>query len=652
MAEGEPMSDEQGLEVISVECVRMPPERISPDKVPEKVEERTTDPSAKEVLAKTMLEGVETVWDRFEKQQPSCKFCEAGVSCQRCAMGPCRIMGEGKNRGVCGATADLIVSRNLLDQIATGAAAHSDHGREVAETLLKAARGEAPQYKISDRAKLMTLAKEYGLDTDGPPEKVAEKLALAMLEEFGTLKGELRMARRLPLETYKMLREAGILPRSIDREIVEAMHRVHMGVGADYRSILAHGVRASMGDGWGGSMIGTEVSDVLFGTPGIRTSMVNLGVLKQDRVNISLHGHNPILSEMVVKAASLPEMKRRAEEAGAKGINLVGLCCTGNELLMRKGIPQAGNHLSQELVITTGALEAMIVDYQCIFPSLPNTAACFHTKVISTSPKAVIPGSVYVEVTPENAFEQAKRMVAMAVDNFRNRVPERVLIPKAPVDAVVGFSVEALKNAMGGSLKPLLDLILEGKVRGAVGIVGCNNPRIKQDFGHITLAKELIRRNILVVETGCAAIACAEAGLMQLGAADLAGRSLGNACRSLGIPPVLHMGSCVDNTRILTLVAELANLAGVRTDQLPVAGAAPEWYSPKAVAIGCYFVGSGISVALGVMPKIGGSPNVIKLLTDDLERTVKAKFWVEPDPKKAAAILFDHIETKRADLGL
>jgi carbon-monoxide dehydrogenase catalytic subunit len=272
--------------------------------------------------------------------------------------------------------------------------------------------------------------------------------------------------------------------------------------------------------------------------------------------------------------------------------------------------------------------------------------------VISTSPKAVIPGSVYVEVTPENAFEQAKRMVAMAVDNFRNRVPERVLIPKAPVDAVVGFSVEALKDAMGGSLKPLLDLILEGKVRGAVGIVGCNNPRIKQDFGHITLAKELIRRNILVVETGCAAIACAEAGLMQLGAADLAGRSLGNACRSLGIPPVLHMGSCVDNTRILTLVAELANLAGVRTDQLPVAGAAPEWYSPKAVAIGCYFVGSGISVALGVMPKIGGSPNVIKLLTDDLERTVKAKFWVEPDPKKAAAILFDHIETKRADLGL
>jgi carbon-monoxide dehydrogenase catalytic subunit len=355
---------------------------------------------------------------------------------------------------------------------------------------------------------------------------------------------------------------------------------------------------------------------------------------------------------MVVKAAGLPEMKERAKAVGAEGINLVGLCCTGNELLMRKGVPQAGNHLSQELVITTGALEAMIVDYQCIFPSLPNTAACFHTKVITTSPKAKIPGGHYMEVTPENAFEQSKRMLEMAIDNFQNRFEGRVLIPNKPMEAMVGFSVEALRSALGGTLKPLLDLILEGKIRGCVGIVGCNNPKIKHDYGHVTLAKEMIRRNIIVVETGCAAIACAEAGLMRPEAAELAGRSLGEVCRSLGIPPVLHMGSCVDNTRILTLAAELANLAGVRMDQLPVAGAAPEWYSPKAVSIGSYFVGSGISVVLGVMPKISGSPNVVRLLTEGLEGAVKAKFWVESDPKKTAAILFDHIEGKRAELGI
>ncbi|HUT27575.1 MAG TPA: anaerobic carbon-monoxide dehydrogenase catalytic subunit [Methanomassiliicoccales archaeon] len=646
------MADDQEIEITLVECIRTPPGHVTPEQVPEKVEARAMDPSVKEVLAKTMLEGVETVWDRFEKQQPPCKFCDNGLSCQRCAMGPCRIMGDGRNRGVCGATPDLIVSRNLLDQIATGAAAHSDHGREVAETLLKTARGQAPNYKIEDEAKLMVLAKEYGLDTSKPMNKVAEDLALAMLEEFGTLKGELIMYNRMPPGTLELLKKAGLTPRSIDREIVEAMHRVHMGVGADYRNILAQGVRASLGDGWGGSMIGTELSDVMFGTPSIQKGKVNLSVLKKDQVNISLHGHNPVLSEMVVKAAALPEMKKRAEAVGAKGINLVGLCCTGNELLMRKGIPQAGNHLSQELVITTGALEVMIVDYQCIFPSLPNTAACYHTKVITTSPKAKIPGGKYMEVTPENAFEQAKKMVELAIDNFQNRDEMRMLIPSKPMDAVVGFSVEALRAALGGTLKPLLDIILEGKIRGCVGIVGCNNPKIKHDYGHITLAKELIKRNIIVVETGCAAIACAEAGLMRPEAADLAGKSLGTVCRSLGIPPVLHMGSCVDNTRILNLAAELANLAGVRIDQLPVGGAAPEWYSPKAVSIGAYFVGSGISVVLGVMPKIGGSPNVVKMLTEDLDDVVKARFWVESDPKRSAAILFDHIEMKRVALGL
>lgn len=644
--------DQENIEIISMECMKISPGRLKPEDIPKKVEERTLDPTMQQVLEKTMREGVETVWDRLEKQQPHCKFCESGLSCQRCAMGPCRVMGGDKTHGVCGAGADLIVARNLLDQIATGAASHSDHGREVVETLLSTARGKAPNYGIADRNKMMYLVKEYGLDDSGSDMQIAERLAIAMLEEFGTIKGELQMAKRLPKGTFDLLTEVGLMPRSIDREIVEAMHRVHMGVGADYANVLAQGVRASLGDGWGGSMVGTEISDVLFGTPQIGKSTVNLAVLKKDHVNIALHGHNPVLSEMVIKVAELPEIKKKAIAVGAKGINLVGLCCTGNELLMRKGVPQAGNHLSQELVITTGALEAMIVDYQCIFPSLPNTAACYHTKIITTSPKAKIPGGYYLEVNPENAFEQSKKMLEMAISNFPNRKEERILIPKNPMQAMVGFSVESLRAALGGTLKPLLDLILEGKIRGCVGIVGCNNPKIKQDYGHVTLAKELIKRNIIVVETGCAAIACAEAGLMKPEAADLAGKSLGDVCRSLGIPPVLHMGSCVDNTRILTLAAELATLAGIRMDQLPVAGAAPEWYSPKAVAIGAYFVGSGISVALGVMPKITGSPNVVNLLTEGLDGLVKAKFWVEPDPKKAASILFDHVESKRTELGI
>ncbi len=639
-------------EIINVECLRVPVKKFKPDEIEEKVKERALDKSTQDVLRKTMKEGTDTVWDRFERQQPQCKFCTEGISCQRCAMGPCRLMGGDRTRGVCGADADLMVARNLLDTIATGAASHSDHGREVVETLLKTARGKAPGYVVKDEEKLKLLAAEYGLPADDSINQMAEKLALAMLDEFGTIKGEMQMPKRAPEACVELWKAIGILPRSIDREIVEAMHRVHMGVGADYSGFLMQGMRASMGDGWGGSMMGTEISDVLFGTPTIKSSKVNLGVLKPDQVNVSLHGHNPVLSEMIVRVASMPEMIARAKNVGANGINLVGLCCTGNELLMRKGIPQAGNHLDQELVITTGALEAMVVDYQCIFPTLANTSSCYHTMLFTTSPKAVIQGSYYVEITPENAFEQSKKIIGAAIDNYPNRVKERMLIPDAPVDAMVGFSVESIRKALGGSLKPLLDVVVSGKIRGCVGIVGCNNPRIKHDYGHVTLAKELIKRDILCVETGCSSIACAKAGLLQPSSIDQAGKGLQEVCGSLGIPPVLHMGSCVDNSRILALVAELARTAGVRIDQLPVAGAAPEWYSPKAVAIGSYFVGSGVSVCLGVMPHIGGSQNVIKTLTDDLDDLVHAKFWVEPNPKSAAALLSDHIEIKRKALGM
>jgi carbon-monoxide dehydrogenase catalytic subunit len=399
-------------------------------------------------------------------------------------------------------------------------------------------------------------------------------------------------------------------------------------------------------------MMGTEISDVLFGTPAITRSRVNLGTLKADHVNISVHGHNPMLSEMILKAITDPEIRDLTAKTGAKGINIVGLCCTGSELMMRKGIPMAGNHLNQELVIATGALEAMVVDYQCIFPSLPRTASCYHTHIISTSPKATIPGSWHFPFSQENAYVTAKAIVRMAVDNYRNRNPARVMIPGEPVPLVTGFSNEAIKSALGGSYKPLIDLIAAGKIRGAVGIVGCNNPRVKHDYGHITLARELIRRNILCVETGCAAIASGKAGLLDPAAAALAGDDLRAVCESLGIPPVLHMGSCVDNARILALVAELGNELNVGIHRLPVAGAAPEWYSQKAVSIAAYFVASGVYTVLGVMPKISGSPAVVSLLTEGLKGAVNASFAVEPDPVKAAGLITDHVERKRTELGI
>ncbi|MFA5294822.1 MAG: anaerobic carbon-monoxide dehydrogenase catalytic subunit [Methanoregulaceae archaeon] len=626
---------------------------MNPQIIEQKKEERTFEETAKPFIELTMREGIETVWDRFEMQQPPCKYCAQGLSCARCAMGPCRIIPPTRIRGVCGADADLIVARNLLDTIATGAAAHSDHGREIVLTLYGLGMGTVSDYVITDAGKLARLAAEYGIDTSGKQDKhVAGELARAMLEEYGTLTDSLRMASRAPPATREIWKNLGIAPRGIDREVVEAMHRVQMGVAADYANTLIHGLRTSLSDGWGGSMIATEISDVLFGTPKPNESLVNVGVIKPAMVNIALHGHNPLLSEMIVKAAADPAMKALAEKHGATGINLVGLCCTGNELLMRKGIPNAGNHFNQELVITTGALEAMVVDYQCIFPSLPRTASCYHTHIISTSPKSKIPGSTYFAFEPETAYPTAKAIVRMAVENFPNRNKDRVFVPVEPVKVMTGFSVEAIQGALGGTWKPLIDLIAAGTIRGAVGIVGCNNPKVKHDFGHVTLSKELIKRDILCVETGCAAIASGKAGLLQPSAASLAGPGLRGVCTSLGIPPVLHMGSCVDNARILHLAAELGNALNVGIHRLPLAGAAPEWYSQKAVSIGAYFVASGVYTVLGVMPKITGSPAVVSLLTEGLKGAVHASFAVEPDPLKAADLITAHIERKRTELGI
>jgi carbon-monoxide dehydrogenase catalytic subunit len=600
-------------------------------------------------------EGIETVWDRLEKQQPQCGYCNLGTSCRICAMGPCRVdpFGDGPQKGVCGADADIIVARNLARMIAAGASSHSDHGRDILETLHRVGEGKTDVYKVTDSEKLKRLAAEYGIAIDGKSDqKIAEELAWEMMEDYGMRREKLPMGKRAPQARQELWDKTGVYPRGIDRENVEMLHRTHMGVDNDWVNILLHAVRTSLSDGWGGSMLATELSDTLFGTPTPKMSLMNLGSLKADQVNIILHGHNPMLSEVIVVAAQDPELLKLAEEKGAKGINLAGVCCTGNEVLMRKGVPMAGNHLMQELVIMTGAVEAMVVDYQCIMPAVTETAKCYHTKVISTFDKAKFPGAEHISFDPARGLEIGKQIVRTAVENYANRVKERVYIPVEPVQMMTGFSIEAILGALGGTPQPLIDAIVKGQIRGAVGIVGCNNPKIKQDLGHTELTKRLIENDILVVVTGCTTVADGKAGLMVPEAADLAGPGLSAVCKALGIPPVLHLGSCVDNTRILVLAAALANTLGVDISALPLAGAAPEWYSEKAVAIGTYVVASGIFTVLGIAPPVFGSPNIVKLLTEGLDGVFGATFAVEPDPNRAAVLIRRHIEKKRAGLGL
>jgi len=618
-----------------------------------KKDDRTITEDGLLLLDKMGRDRVPTVWERFKEQLPQCGYCEMGLSCRNCVMGPCRIdpFGEGPQVGVCGADADIVVARNLGRMIAAGAASHSDHGRDLVEVLAKVGAGKGAGYRIRDVEKLKRLAAEFDVSTDGKDElQIAADLAYAMQEEYGMRRSALTLLSRAPEKRRKLWQSIGVTPRGIDRETSEMMHRTHMGVDNGWQSLLLHGIRNALSDGWGGSMIATEVSDILFGTPSPKPTQANVGVLKKDEVNIIVHGHNPVVSEMVLHACESGQLKKLAAEKGAKGINLAGVCCTGNELLMRHGIAMAGNHLSTELILATGAVDMMIVDYQCIMPSLGQVAACYHTKMISTSDKARFPGMVHMEFHPENAEEMATAVVKEAVENFARR--KEVYIPTEPVDAVGGFSVEAVLGALGGTPEPLIEAIKAGKIRGAVGVVGCNNPKITQDYGHVTLTRRLIENDILVVDTGCGAVANAKAGFKAAEAAGLAGPGLSEICRALGIPPVLHFGSCVDNVRILVLASALANELGVDISDLPLAGAAPEWYSEKAVTIGVYCVASGIYTVLGPMPPVTGSANVVKLLTEGLDDIVGAAFAVEPDPEKAAVLIRRRIEGKRKGLGL
>jgi carbon-monoxide dehydrogenase catalytic subunit len=599
---------------------------------------------------------LETAWDRYEKMLPQCGFGELGLCCRICNMGPCRISpfeDAGPKKGVCGATADIIVARNLIRMIAGGAAAHSDHGRDLAHTLLLTAQGKSGGYKIKDETKLAALAKEYGIKTQGrTKEEIALDLAESVYAEFGKQEGFVQFSRRAPEKRVALWKKAGIDPRGIDREIVEIMHRTHIGVDNAPVNLILQGLKASIADGWGGSAIATEISDVLFGTPVPVRSQANLGVLKHDEVNIIAHGHEPVLSEMIVAAALDPKLVEQAKASGAKGINVVGMCCTGNEICMRHGIPIAGNFLQQELAVITGAVEAMIVDVQCIMPALGDLCECFHTKFISTSPKAKFPGAIHMEFNEEKAMDIAKKIVGTAVENYANRNKEKVFIPEDKTDCMVGFSAEAIIKALGGTLDPLLNAVKSGAVKGIAGVVGCNNPKIKHDKGHIELVKELIKNNVLVTTTGCNAIACAKAGLMLPEAAAQAGDGLKGVCKALGIPPVLHMGSCVDISRILTVCAAIANALGVDISDLPVAGAAPEWMSEKAVSIGAYVVSSGIFTVLGTVPQVLGSPLVTKILTKTANSVLGAAFAVETDPIKGARLMIAHMDAKRKALGI
>jgi carbon-monoxide dehydrogenase catalytic subunit len=609
-------------------------------------------------LERIFLDEVVTVFQRVREMKP-CPFGRGGTCCRACFMGPCRVVEGSSNRstGVCGATAPAIAAKGFGRMVAAGTAAHSDHGREVARLFLAAARGEAPGYEIKDEWKLRMLAHVFEVETEGRDKRqIAIELGEKVLAEFGRQEGELHFVKRAPEKRQELWRRLGIVPRGIDREVVEMMHRVSVGVDQDYKNIILHASRTALADGWGGSMIATELQDVMFGTPVPLRAKVNLGVLKEDQVNIIIHGHEPLLPEMIVLAAQDKQLLSLARSAGARGINIAGICCTANEILMRHGIPIAGAFLHQELALATGAVEAMVVDVQCIMQSLPTVARCFHTEVITTSEKAKMAEAVHIPFHANYAFDVAREIVRRAIENYPNR--GNVNIPKDELDLVAGFSHETIKYMLGGryraSYRPLNDNIINGRIRGVVGVVGCNNPRVRPGYVHNTLVRELIANNILVLTTGCGAINAARAGLLIPEAAELAGSGLREVCEAVGMPPVLHMGACVDNSRILIAASEIVAEGGLGDDisEVPAAGCAPEWMSEKAVAIGQYFVASGVMVAFGVDFPTLGSEVLSDFMFGEIEELTGGMWVHEPDPLEMAQLLIERVEDRRKALGL
>ena len=633
----------------------------------EETMDKSQDPAVQQMIARAEAQNVTTVWDRYAAMTPQCGFGDTGLCCRHCLQGPCRIdpFGEGPREGICGASADVMVARGLDRAIAAGTAAHSGHARHLAHTLKKMALGQAEAYAVKEPGKLKAVAARLGISTEGRQEReIALDVADAALADFHEKDTPVLWAATVVNpERAKVLSELNLVPKGIDHEVSEIMHRTLYGVDADPVNLLLAGLRCGVAD-LAGCWMGTDLADILFGIPRPTVSSANLGTLKADAVNIALHGHNPVLSEVLVGAVAAKEEAARA--AGAAGINLVGICCTGNEVMMRHGIPACTHSVSQEMAIMTGAVDAMVVDYQCIMPSVVNVAECTGTRIITTMDIAKITGATHVDFSEEAAVAKAYEIIDQAIDQFRRRRNTPVEIPAVKTPVVAGFSVEAIVAALSRldgeqPLKPLVDSIKSGAIRGVCLFAGCNNVKVPQDRNFVRMARRLLRENVLVVATGCGAGALMRHGFMDPANVEtLCGDGLKAVLTAVGLandlggplPPVLHMGSCVDNSRAVALTVAVAQYLGVDTHQLPIVASAAEAVSEKAVSIGAYAVAAGLPTHVGVMLPVLGSRLVTQVLTDKVKDLTGGYFIVDLDPDSAADKLLAAIDERRRGLGL
>ncbi|MGQ9557678.1 MAG: anaerobic carbon-monoxide dehydrogenase catalytic subunit [Desulfurispora sp.] len=624
------------------------PSNMTPRVIDPKSYKRSVDPAVLEMLEIAHEQGVITAFDRVVAQQPQCQFGYKGICCRFCMMGPCRIKSdEGPgSRGICGANSWTIVARSVGLMILTGCASHAQHGNHIAHTLHLVAEGKAPDYSIKDPEKLRRICAKMGIEIEGKNDReLARELAELALEDFRRLKGEGEAAwitKTVTADRNERYRSHNVMPHGIHATISDLVTQAHVGMDNDPVNIIFSAVRVGLAD-LAGKWIATDLSDIIFGTPQPVASEANMGVLDPAKVNIIVHGHNPLLSEMIVAAAR--ELEGEARAAGAAGIQLSGICCTGNEVLMRQGVPIVTSFSSQELAICTGAVDAMVVDVQCIMPGLNTVAQCFGTRLITTSDIVKIPHAMHIDYQEATAMQNAKEVIRMAIEAFKERGSRPVHIPNVKHKLVAGWSLEALFELFGSvnpdnPVRVLNEAILSGELRGVILMAGCNNLKTFQDQAHLEITKAMLKNDVFVITTGCNAQACAKAGLMDPASVDTyCGEGLRSFLRKISqnanlkypLPPVFHIGSCVDNSRAAELLMLMANDLGVDTPKVPFVASAPEAMSGKATSIGTWAITIGLPTHVGTMPPVEGCDLVYSILTQIAGDVFGGYFILEPD---------------------
>ena len=614
------------------------------------------------MYSKIKADGVTNVWDRWEEQEKvRCKsFCAKGLSCQFCSNGPCRIIPGKLERGVCGMDGDGMAIRYMLLRNAMGLSTYTYHAREVAKTLIATGEGKTP-FAIADPAKLKAFAGKAGLDTAKPENELAIGLGRFMLD---AINGDCQVPLALiePLATpgrVALWKKLGIMAGGPANEQIDAVSHCLTNVDGDYVSLSKAALRLGISCIYG-SLIPLEYGqDILFGTPRPHSVNLGLGVLDPGCVNIVVNGHEPFIGISLINHCRNPEVQDAARALGAKGIHVVGSIETGQEMIQRLETDEVfvgmmGNWISVEALIATEAVDLFAMDMNCSPPSLEAYAKKYPTAFVSVSPLVNIPGvEKHIDYIPEKAASQAAQLTMIALENFRHRRGKPAHVPKKIQPAVVGFSIESILDAFGGSLDPLLDAIKVGSIKGVVGLVSCttlgNGP---QDSATIAIAKELIKRDILVLSMGCGNAAVQLGGLCTAEAKALAGPGLKAVCNSLGVPPVLSFGTCTDTGRLSVLVSAIANALGVDVPALPVAVTAPQFMEQKATIDAIFALAFGVMTHVSPMPPLVGGARLIKLLSEDLEGITGGKLLLEDDMAKAAEAISTHIQQKRSALGL